>query len=88
MGGLIKGIYSYVDPVGSLIEVTYSMNIDKTNYMEERKVMKGYVNSQATGKNFLIFLCTLDPNEIWYFVTKIVLTYCEQKIVLVIEKNF
>ena len=24
----------------------------------------------------------------WYFVTKIVLTYCEQKNVLVIEKNF
>ena len=24
----------------------------------------------------------------WYFVTKIVLTYCEKKIVLVIEKNF
>ena len=23
----------------------------------------------------------------WYFVTKIVLTYCEKKIVLVIEKN-
>ena len=25
---------------------------------------------------------------LWYFVTKIVLTYCEKKIVLVIEKNF
>merc|ERR1712203_1322895 len=49
VGGLIKGVYSYVDPVGSLIEVTYSMNVDKTNYMEERKVMKNYVNSQATG---------------------------------------
>ena len=24
----------------------------------------------------------------WYFVTKVVLTYCEKKIVLVIEKNF
>ena len=24
----------------------------------------------------------------WYFVTKIVLTYCEKKIVLVIKKNF
>ena len=32
----------------------------------------------------------LDINFIsgkWYFVTKIVLTYCEQKIVLVIEKK-
>ena len=52
VGGLIKGVYSYVDPVGSLIEVTYSMNVDKTNYMEERKVMKNYVNSQATGRKF------------------------------------
>ena len=67
MGGLIKGVYSYVDPVGSLIEVTYSMNVDKTNYMEERKVMKNYVNSQATGRIFLISLCTLDPNDIDYF---------------------
>ena len=67
MGGLIKGVYSYVDPVGSLIEVTYSMNVDKTNYMEERKVMKNYVNSQATGRKFLIFLCTLDLSEINYF---------------------
>ena len=27
-------------------------------------------------------------NQYWYFVTKIVLIYCEKKIVLVIEKNF
>ena len=27
-------------------------------------------------------------NQKWYFVTKIVLTYCEKKKVLVIEKNF
>ena len=67
MGGIIKGVYSYVDPVGSLIEVTYSMNVDKTNYMEERKVMKNYVNSQATGGKFLVFLCTSDPNEVDYF---------------------
>ena len=29
--------------------------------------------------------CTV---EYWYFVSKIVLTYCEKKIVLVIEKTF
>ena len=29
-----------------------------------------------------------EKEEKWYFVTKIVLTYCEIKIVLVIEKNF
>ena len=69
VGGLIKGVYSYVDPVGSLIEVTYSMNVDKTNYMEERKVMKNYVNSQATGRNFLIlhFYAPWTRNEMNYF---------------------
>ena len=31
--------------------------------------------------------CTKRKPEHWYFVTKIVLTYCEKKIVLVMEKN-
>merc|ERR1712213_146241 len=44
-GGLIQGMYSYIDPVGSFIEVKYSMNRDKTNYIEERKVIKNYVSS-------------------------------------------
>ena len=29
-----------------------------------------------------------DNDEVWYFVPKIVLTDCEKKIVLLIEKNF
>merc|ERR1712079_73492 len=45
VGGIIKGMYSYVDPVGSLIEVSYTMNTDKTDYKEERKVTKAYANS-------------------------------------------
>jgi hypothetical protein len=44
-GGIIEGMYSYVDPVGSLIQVSYSMNPDKSNYVEERKVLKNYLNS-------------------------------------------
>jgi len=44
-GNKIIGKYSYVDPVGSLIEVSYEMNQDKTNYVEGRKVIKNYVNS-------------------------------------------
>ena len=44
VGGKIKGVYSYIDPVGSLIEVNYSMNPDKTDYLEERKVIKNYEN--------------------------------------------
>jgi len=47
-GNKITGKYSYVDPVGSLIEVSYEMNQDKTNYVESRKVIKNYVSS-ATG---------------------------------------
>merc|ERR1711976_632877 len=47
VGGIIKGMYSYVDPVGSLIEVSYTMNTDKTDYKEERKVTKAYENSAA-----------------------------------------
>jgi len=45
MGNVIKGQYSYIDPVGSLIEVNYSMNTDKTDYVEDRRVYKNYVNS-------------------------------------------
>ena len=37
--------FSYIDPVGSLIEVNYSMNTDKTDYVEDRRVYKNYVNS-------------------------------------------
>ena len=33
------------------------------------------------------FVCKEAPQK-WYFVTKIVLTYCEKKIVLVIENKF
>ena len=44
-GGKITGEYTYEDPVGSTIVVSYSMNLDKTNYVEERKVYKKYVNS-------------------------------------------
>ena len=31
---------------------------------------------------------TIKGKNVWYFVTKIVLIYCEKKNVLVIEKNF
>ena len=48
----------------------------------------------AFSLEFEIFLRSLEQftqtvkGEKWYFVTKIVLTYCEKKNVLVIEKNF
>ena len=33
-------------------------------------------------------MCSIHIEQEWYFVTKIVLIYCEKKIVLVIENNF
>ena len=49
-----------------------------------------YIMTNWTNINFLSF-CN-DPllfsKKNWYFVTKIVLTYCEKKNVIVIEKNF
>ena len=41
--------------MGSLIEVTYSMNPDKTDYKEERKVIKGYINSKEQGKKWYTY---------------------------------
>merc|ERR1712141_961333 len=48
IGNLIKGQYKYIDPVGSLIEVNYSMNPDKTNYVEDRRVYKNYKSSGSS----------------------------------------
>lgn len=41
-GGLIKGEYSYEDPIGSQITVTYQVNVDGSHYLEKRKIIKGY----------------------------------------------
>jgi len=46
-------MYSYIDPVGSFIEVKYTMNRDKTNYIEERKVIKNYVSSGGQNRGGL-----------------------------------
>ena len=37
--------FSYIDPVGSLIKVTYTMNQDGSGYSEQRKVRKNYKSS-------------------------------------------
>ena len=36
--GRIEGEYSYKDPVNSIITVTYSVNVDGTDYTESRRV--------------------------------------------------
>ena len=43
-GDVVKGEYSYEDPVGSKITVTYQINTDGTNYLEKRKITRGYKN--------------------------------------------
>jgi len=40
--GVIKGEYSYEDPIGSQITVTYQVNADGSDYVERRKIIKGY----------------------------------------------
>jgi len=40
--GVIKGEYTYEDPIGSKITVTYQVNVDGTDYVERRKIIKGY----------------------------------------------
>merc|ERR1712203_1002029 len=40
--GVIKGEYTYEDPIGSKITVTYSVNVDGSNYVEKRKILKAY----------------------------------------------
>ena len=43
-GDIVSGEYSYEDPVGSKITVTYQINTDGTNYLEKRKITRGYKN--------------------------------------------
>lgn len=40
--GVIKGEYTYEDPIGSRITVTYQVNSDGSDYVERRKIIKGY----------------------------------------------
>ena len=46
--GRIEGEYSYKDPVGSIVTVTYSVNQDGTDYEESRKILKAYQTSKSS----------------------------------------
>ena len=50
------------------------------NPLEDREFKFAYICSLLSNPEFI--------RKQWYFVTKIVLTYCEKKNALVIEKNF
>ena len=41
-GDIIKGEYSYEDPIGSKITVIYQVNTDGSNYLEKRQIVSGY----------------------------------------------
>ena len=51
-------------------------------------VNNGVEAANGGGKCFGTFLEKSKYQKKWYFIAKIVLTYCEKKIVLVVEKNF
>jgi len=42
VNGVIKGEYTYEDPIGSQITVTYSVNVDGSEYVEKRKIVAAY----------------------------------------------
>jgi len=48
VNGVIKGEYTYEDPIGSQITVTYSVNVDGSNYVEKRKILKAYDTDGAS----------------------------------------
>merc|ERR1712018_225088 len=48
VNGVIKGEYTYEDPIGSQITVTYSVNVDGSNYVEKRKIVKAYGTDGAS----------------------------------------
>merc|ERR1712241_866251 len=48
VNGVIKGEYTYEDPIGSRITVTYSVNVDGSNYVEKRKIVKAYGTDGAS----------------------------------------
>ncbi len=40
LGNIVSGTYSYLDPLGSLVTVTYTNGID--GYQEKRRIQKNY----------------------------------------------
>ena len=59
-------------------------NLELINYFYSRN--SGHNKSILQQKDKIT--CGLKLRQKWYFVTNIVLTYCEKKKILVIEKNF
>lgn len=51
--GVIKGEYTYEDPIGSRITVTYQVNQDGSDYVERRKIIKGYGSDGSGFDNLL-----------------------------------
>ena len=66
--GRILGEYSYKDPVGSTVTVTYSVNQDGTDYEESRKILKAYQTSKSSASKSL-FLFWLSSKCADFFVS-------------------
>jgi len=54
VNGRIEGEYSYKDPVGSIVTVTYSVGTDGKDYTESRKIIKKYQTDRASSGSGLI----------------------------------
>ena len=44
----LKGEYSYLDPVGSLIIVKYTVGVDGNGYSEKRRIIKNYGSEKGS----------------------------------------
>ena len=76
-----------VKVVNSFCDVTYDFGIHFA--LLNVKCMLRYSHLDEACSIMLEYpLFKITKIDLWYFVTKIVLTYCEKKNVLVIEKNF
>jgi len=66
VNGRIEGEYSYKDPVGNIITVTYSLNIDGTGYTESRKINRGEAGgtSGAVQQIVIQIITDLEPTVI------------------------
>jgi len=54
VNGRIEGEYSYKDPVGSIVTVTYSVGTDGKDYTESRKIIKKYQTDKVSSGSGLI----------------------------------
>ena len=76
-----------VKVVNSFCDVTYDFGIHFA-LLNVKCMLRYSLLDEACSIMLEYPLFNISKIDLWYFVTKIVLTYCEKKNVLLIEKNF